>query len=213
MTGSACHPGCSHFSPTKYCDHSTLDLTYQTFAQVFWSFRRERLNEYINWKTFYRCFHDAPDGHKKKQFKVEFPHDVPVLSNMAAQSNYEVGKHVPPGEPSHWSEERLRAATRGTDIEKRMASVDWDWAWYEWATRDKGLRVDMTIAKNKVAFDKIMVNMFGDDYEDDSHHEIPVDHPQFIKLKTHYVLIKDYIKNKIEFVSGQKEGGTRNRES
>ena len=211
--GSACLPSCNSFRPGVICRFARLDLSYRTFAHLFWEFRSTLAGDFKYWRRFYRCFHPEDNIDKEKQFKAEFPHDVPILSNMEARSNYDVGKHLSKEEPGYWSEYRLKAATSGSDLEKRMASVDWDWKWYEWATVEKGLKIDLTIARNKVDFDKIMSKIFGDDYEDDGHYDISVDHPEFIRLKGLYIILKDFIKNELNFTPGQKAGGTRNLES
>jgi len=113
-------------------------------------------------------------------------------------STYDASKHLNPEDPAYWSEDRLKAATKGDDLERRMAATDWDWYWYSRQIA-AGKKIDLMTAKNKNALDKKMFDLFGDDYEDTGHYKVPPDHKDLIRIKQLYTQLKDYLRITLEF--------------
>lgn len=198
--GSSCNPACRLFDPLSVCRFSDLSLNYQTFYQAYWSYRVIANNKNDDWRLFYECFHGKP---KPKGvtglFKAEFPYDIPFLNNQQVMSNQSVSKNLSPDDPSFWDDDRVRKATSGDDLERRLACTDWDWKWYNSLTK-KGVKVDMTMAQNKNKFDKLMFAEFGETYEDTGVYFYKKGSPNFINLSGLYERLKDNITVRLEFV-------------
>jgi len=117
---------------------------------------------------------------------------------MEALATYEASKDLERDDPAYWSKDRLNKINTGTDLEKRMATTDWDWTWYSAALRE-GKKITLSIAKMKNEFDRMMFDLFGNKYEDTGSYTISPDMKNFILLKTSYNNIKDYLRINLEF--------------
>jgi hypothetical protein len=179
--------------PEEACSYSDLSLDYQTFVQAYWLYRVKARVKSDDWHLFYKCFHPTPVTEKKAKFEAKFPNDVPLLGNMHAMSTYEASKNLDPEDPAYWSSDRLDAALKGTELERRMAATDWDWYWYSRQIA-AGKSVDMSIAGAKNRLDKILYELYDDKYEDSGSYNIEASNKYFIELKQLYKKLKDYLK-------------------
>jgi len=189
--GSPCSPACKEFDPKVYCEKATLDLRYQTFVQAYWSYRANDLKNNEKWNMFYNCFHPKK-AKTSKPFELKFPYDIHVLNNMEALATYEASKDLERDHISYRDRTRLNAINTGTDLEKRMASTDWDWKWYS-RIRREGLEIKLSVAKDKNDFDRLMFKEFGDNYTDDGTYNISKTNPNFIRLKSLYDRLNKYL--------------------
>jgi len=201
-TGNPCIPSCRFFYPNRQCEHIQIQRDYKTFDELYWEHRTCVDKDTRKWKLFYQCFHGLPkkegDSDGKKQFVVEFPHDIPLISESEVRINRRSTKDVDPDNPIYWSKEREDACLGNSAVMHRLASTDWDWAWYRYITR-KGLKVDGGVARSKVEFDKIMFKLFGDNYEDEGTYTVKKTDPNFVKMTQLYSTLKSYIRIQINF--------------
>lgn len=198
INGSICAPSCQKFDPLSQCKYTYANLNYQTFAKAFWDYRAKAKRYNSNWELFYNCFHPKVKKDTKKQFEAKFPYDVPILNNMEALATFEASKDLEIDDPAYWSKERLNKINNGNDLERRMATTDWDWFWFSKVLR-KGNKVNIDIARSKNNFDRIMFHLYGDNYEDNGTYNIKSTAKEFIRLKTFYNKLKDYIDVILEF--------------
>jgi len=198
-TGDTCQPACSRFDPAAACKYSDLSLNYQTFVQAFWQYRSEALNRRAKWTIFYECFHPKARASENKKFEAIFPQDVPLLSNQEAMSNYEVGRHLDPSDPGHWSKERLDAATSGDELSRRMAATDWDWDWYS-HVKFEGIKPTMHLCREKNKLDRLLFKELGDKYENTGSYTFKKTHPDFLKLQSLNAALKGTLLMTITFV-------------
>ncbi len=196
--GSTCQPACKHFDPAKACKYSDLALNHQTFVQAFWQYRSLALKRQMEWKLFYECFHPKSDSKKAEKFEAIFPQDVPILGNQDAMSNFEVTKNLDPNDPSHWSKERVAAATGGAELKRRMATTDWDWQWYKYC-RNKGAEPNMALCKEKNKLDLLLFREMGDSYENTGSYSIKKTHRDYLVLYTAYKALKGLLQVTIVF--------------
>lgn len=201
--GTDCLPSCKVFDPRLDCKYSTIDGSYNTLAKALWLFRSSRFAEQQHWETFYSCFHPKPrDKDKDKRFVKKFPNDIALISVADARSNFQIGQQYKAAESAaKWTSERL-AAVSGTDLEHRMASTDWDWHWYSGCLRKK-LTVSLAHAEAKVQLDRLLYDIYGDDYESTGTYTIDRTNSLYTRIEGLYRQVKHLMDAKLEFVTSR----------
>lgn len=203
-TKDSCNPACARFDPCVQCKYVDVEITYYTLTEALALYTQMQYMEYERWKTLAvlidpsRAVKSGKRGDKTKKFEVKFPHDIAILTGSQASSNFSASKHLSPDDPAYWSEERLRACTQGTEIERRMASTDWDWSWYS-KSLAAGNTLNSSLCARKIEFDRMMFKKFGDDYEDTGVYIVTTDDEEYTKLKPLYNQLAKVMSVKVQF--------------
>lgn len=197
-TRQPCSPACRMFDPQKACWHGQVSQNYRSLTEGLWEYRVRSLSHTEDWKLFYDCFWPPKKKKKEGLFTAEFPNDVPVIPDALVRSNAHATKGMKDDDPGKWTEQRVHAAIHGKELQRRMATTDWDWQWYNKAIAD-GHQVSMTVAKNKVRLDRIMFKKFGDSYETGGTYKVEKVHPDFLKVQLLYNQLKHMMDIRLEF--------------